>query len=92
MNTISYTTMRANLAKNMEKVCADHTPIIITRANTKPTVLLSLEDYESIMETCYLLQSPANAERLRNSINEIENMLAKKKKLNKKLIKKTKCK
>lgn len=84
MHTLSYTAIRANLANNMEKVCADHAPIVITRANAKPTVLISLEDYESIMETCYLLRSPANAERLRSSINEIEAMLANKKKAPKK--------
>lgn len=79
MNTISYTSIRANLASNMDKVCQDHTPLVITRSKAKSTVLLSLEDYESIMETCYLLKSPTNAKRLKTSIQEIERMISKNK-------------
>lgn len=80
MNTISYTSLRSHLAKTLEQVCNDHEPIIITRSKSKPTVLISLDDYESIMETNYLLKSPANATRLRATIEEIESMITKKKK------------
>ncbi len=72
MDAISYTAARANLAKTMEKVCADHAPIIITRKNETPVVMLSLEDYQAMEETAYLLRSPANARRLLESIAELE--------------------
>ncbi|MCF6238979.1 MAG: type II toxin-antitoxin system prevent-host-death family antitoxin [Candidatus Marinimicrobia bacterium] len=71
MNTISYTAVRSNLSKTMEKVCNDHTPIIITRKSEHPVIMISLEDYESLEETAYLLRSPNNARRLLDSVAEV---------------------
>lgn len=64
MEAISYTAARENLAGTMDKVCQDHTPVVITRKRDQAVVLLSLEDYEALQETAYLLQSPKNARRL----------------------------
>ncbi len=72
MEAISYTTARANLASTMKKVCNDHVPIIITRKNEDPVIMMSLEDYEAMEETTYLLRSPANARKLLDSIVELE--------------------
>ena len=72
MDAISYTAARANLAKTMEKVCNDHTPIIITRKRESAVVMLSLDDYQALEETAYLLRAPANARRLLDSIAELE--------------------
>jgi len=72
MDAISYSAARANLAKTMDKVCADHAPIIITRKSESPVVMLSLEDYQAMEETAYLLRLPANARRLLESIAELE--------------------
>ncbi|MCF7822845.1 MAG: type II toxin-antitoxin system prevent-host-death family antitoxin [Candidatus Marinimicrobia bacterium] len=71
MNTISYTSARGNLAKTMEKVCADHAPVIITRKSEQAVIMMSLEDYESLEETAYLLRSPNNARRLLDAVAEI---------------------
>ena len=71
MDVISYTRVRQHLAENMDKVCNDHTPIIITRKNERNVVMMSLEDYHALDETAYLLSSPANAQRLRESIAEL---------------------
>lgn len=57
----------------MEKVCDDHNPLIITRKSNRPVVMLSLEDYQAMEETTYLLRSPKNAKRLLESIVELEN-------------------
>lgn len=51
MNAISYTAARENLASTMDRVCADHTPVIITRNRDQAVVMLSLEDYECLAET-----------------------------------------
>ena len=72
MDAISYTVARANLSKTMEKVCNDHAPVIITRKSESPVVMISLEDYQAMEETAYLLRSPANARRLLESIVELE--------------------
>jgi len=72
MDAISFTTARTNLAQTMEQVCNDHAPVIITRKATAPVVLISLEDYQALEETLYLLRSPANARRLLDSIAELE--------------------
>lgn len=72
MDAISYTAARANLAKTMEKVCEDHDPVIITRRREAPVVMISLEDYQAMEETAYLLRTPANARRLLESIAELE--------------------
>ncbi|MEE9397229.1 MAG: type II toxin-antitoxin system prevent-host-death family antitoxin [Methylococcales bacterium] len=72
MDAISYTAARANLAKTMEKVCNDHDPVIITRKRESSVVMMSLEDYQAMEETTYLLRSPANARYLLESIVELE--------------------
>jgi len=72
MDAISYTAARANLAKTMERVCNDHSPVIITRKSETPVVMVSLEDYQAMQETAYLLGSPANARHLLESIAELE--------------------
>ena len=72
MDAISYSAARANLSKTMEKVCNDHAPVIITRKSEPPVVMISLEDYQAMEETTYLLRSPANARRLLESIAELE--------------------
>ena len=64
MDAMTYTTVRANLANTMDRVCNDHEALIITRNGEQAVVMLSLEDYKSLEETAYLLRTPANAKRL----------------------------
>ena len=56
----------------MEKVCQDHEPIIVTRQKQSSIIVMSLEDYNSLNETAYLLQSPKNAERLHKAIDDLQ--------------------
>jgi len=72
MTAITYTAARENLASTMDRVCLDHDPVIITRNRDQAVVMVSLDDFESLQETAYLLRSPANAKRLLNSIESLD--------------------
>ena len=72
MKAITYTAARESLASTMDRVCLDHDPVIITRNRDQAVVMISLEDYESLEETAYLLRSPANASRLLDSISDLK--------------------
>jgi antitoxin YefM len=72
VSTISYTDAREKLARTMDRVCDDHEPVVITRQKQRSVVMLSLEDYESLTETAYLLKSRANARRLLSATQQLE--------------------
>ena len=72
MDAITYTHARSHLSETMEKVCDDHAPVIITRKNERSVVMISLEDYQALEETAYLLRIPKNARRLLEAIAELE--------------------
>lgn len=72
MDAISYSTARAKLAQTMERVCEDHDPVIITRQGQSSVVMLSLDDYQALAETAYLLRSPANARRLLEAVEQFK--------------------
>ncbi len=82
MSTISYTTARENLARTMDRVCDDREPVVITRQKQRSVVMLSLEDYESLSETAYLLKSRANARRLLAAAKQLEASKGKSRKVN----------
>ena len=71
MDAISYSAARANLASTMDRVCNDHEPLIVTRNGQPSVVMLSLEDYQALEETAYLLRSPANARRLLAAVQQL---------------------
>jgi len=67
MSHVSYTDFRQHLAKHMDKVWDSRAPLRVTRQNARTVVVLSEDEYESMVETLHLLRSPANAARLRRS-------------------------
>jgi len=81
MEAISYTAARENLAATMDKVCKDRAPVVITRKRDQAVVMLSLEDFEALEETAYLLKSPKNAKRLLDAIETLNSGKGLKKKL-----------
>ncbi|MGL5834717.1 MAG: type II toxin-antitoxin system Phd/YefM family antitoxin, partial [Waterburya sp.] len=72
MDAITYTQARKNFTSVMNQVCEDHSPIIITRQSESPVVMMSLEDYNAIEETMYLLRSPKNAQRLYKALEQLK--------------------
>ncbi|HBO4168703.1 type II toxin-antitoxin system Phd/YefM family antitoxin [Pseudomonas aeruginosa] len=71
MQILNFSQARAGLKQTMDDVCRDHEPAVITRQRGEPVVMISLEDYNGMKETLYLLESPVNAQRLRKSIDQL---------------------
>jgi antitoxin YefM len=73
MRTTSYSELRKNLASALDRVVEDREPVIITRDRGKPAAeLMSLEEFASWEATLHLLRSPANAARLRDSVDQFD--------------------
>ena len=72
MRAVSYSEARQNLSATMVKTVEDRAPVLITRQNGESCVLMSLEEYNSLEETAYLLRSPRNARRLMDSVESLK--------------------
>jgi antitoxin YefM len=72
MKTLSYTESRARYAEVLDSVVNDREEVVITRAGHEPVVIVSLEDFESLRETAYLMRSPTNARRLLDAMERLE--------------------
>ena len=72
MEAVNFSEFRENLKGFLDKSYDNHEPIIVTRKEGKNMVVISMEDYNSIMETNYLLSNKANAEHLFKSIEQIK--------------------
>lgn len=71
MEAVNYSYTRQHFADVMDKVNDDHAPVLVTRQKGKPVVMMSLDDYNSLEETAYLLRSPANANRLIAAVDQL---------------------
>ncbi len=72
MIAANYTEFRTGLKKYLDDIEENNETLIIKRNSGKGTVLISLEEYNSMMETVHLLSSKANADRLYESIQQIK--------------------
>ncbi len=72
MKIMSYSESRAKYAETLDSVVNDREEVVITRAGHEPVVMLSLDDYQSLKETAYLLSNPVNARRLITAIERLE--------------------
>lgn len=73
MRAISYSEARQNLSETMIQTVEERSPVLITRQNGESCVVMSLEEYNSLEETAYLLRSPKNARRLIDSVDSLKN-------------------
>lgn len=71
MIAANFTEFRTGLKKYLDNVEENNETLIIKRKSGKGTVMISLEEYNSIMETVHLLSSKANADRLYESIQQM---------------------
>lgn len=72
MRTMGYSESRRRYAEVLDSVVDDREEIVITRAGHESAVIVSLDEYQSLKETAYLMRSPANARRLLESIDRLE--------------------
>lgn len=72
MQVLNYTDFRKNMKSVLDKTVEDHEVTIISRSKDKDVVLLSLQDYNSWMETMHLLRSNNNRKRLVDAIERVE--------------------
>lgn len=72
MESMTYTALREKLAETLDKVNEDNKPLLITRRNGKPAVLMSLSEFHSYEETAYLTASPKNAELLEQAMKDFK--------------------
>lgn len=73
MIAANYSEFKSQMKKFLDQVEENNETLIIKRKSGKGAVIISLEEYNSIMETIHLLSSRANADRLYESINQMEN-------------------
>jgi antitoxin YefM len=71
MNVLTYSEARAGFKQAMDDVCRNHVPMLITRQSGDSVVLLSLDYFNAMQETLYLLSSSKNAQRLAKSIAQL---------------------
>lgn len=72
MKVITCAELQDDLADILDYVIDDHAPVLINREDKQAVVIITLDDCNAFKETAYLLKSPANAKRLRDSIAQIE--------------------
>lgn len=70
MKVINFSDVRNNFKKVIDDVVKDADYTIITRRNSEDAIVMSLDTFNSIMETVHLLKSPANARHLSKSIKQ----------------------
>ena len=72
MEILNYTQFRKELKSSLDKVSNDEEVLIVSRSKGKNVVVISLNEYNSLKETMYLLRTEKNRKRLQESINEME--------------------
>lgn len=73
MRTANYTDLRANLKDYIDSVIDDCDTVIVNRGNGKGVVMISLDEYNSLKETEYIMSSPAIIEAIRQGEEDIKN-------------------
>lgn len=72
MQAVNYSTARNTLKSIMEDVCENYEEYIVTNKDDNNVVILSLDEYNAMKETMYLLSTPANRDRLIDALRDVE--------------------
>ena len=71
MRTANYTELRKNLKGHIDAVINDNDALVVDRGNNTGIVMISLEEYNSIMETQYIMSNETVMNDIRKSLTEI---------------------
>ena len=72
MKVINYSDARNKLKSVLDQVISDADYTVITRRDAEDAVVMSLDQFNSLMETVHLLKTPANAAHLAKSIEQYQ--------------------
>lgn len=72
MDVLSFSEARANFKAVMDHVVDDRAPVIVTRQKAEAVVMVSLSDWNAMAETLHLVSTPANADRLRDAVRQLD--------------------
>ncbi len=73
MQTANYTDLRKNLKQYLDRIIDDSETMIVPRSGGKGVVMMSLDEYNSLAETEYLMSSPAMMKAIREAEQQIVN-------------------
>ena len=73
-DSVNYTTARNQLASLLDRITDNKEIIIINRRNKPDVALIAKEELSSLLETLYLLRSPANSQELFKALAESQQM------------------
>ena len=68
----TYTDFRKSLAGYMDRVCDERAPLTVTRQTGRSVVVVSEEEFDSMLETLHLIKSPVNAGRLVTAVAQLD--------------------
>ncbi len=72
MKTVNFTELRKNLRSYLDGVINDTDTVVISRENGTAAVIISMDEYNAIKETEYIMQSPATVEAIRRASDELD--------------------
>lgn len=73
MRTANYSELRANMKHYLDGVIKDNEPLIVHRQGAESVVVISLDDYNAMVETEYLMKSPAMMRAIQKGEDDIKN-------------------
>ena len=74
MITATYTDLRSNLKSYLDRVVNDSDNVIVNRGNGSAVVIMSLEEYESMVETAYVMSQPDLMEAIRQGEEDVDEL------------------
>lgn len=73
MKTTSYTDLKANLKSYIDAVIDNYDTVVVNHGNGKGVVMISLDEYNSLKETEYLMSSPDTMKAIHKGEEDIKN-------------------